>query len=736
MRYSATRWNIIHLFLFASFCFISPSLSQQNPFVGDYQLEITSRDDKSELTYDLNTGETVATNGVKVVYGQTQLDAEQIRLNQESGWVRAEGNVLLQSSTNIWVSDSLSYNLESNLIDARKFRTGQSPVYIQGLSLSGNTTGTQGEALVAEDAYFTTDDTAEPGYKISAGKVKVMPGEYVEARNAILSYQGLPIFWVPYYRQSLKEDGNRLILRPGYRSRFGAYLYSTYRFKFNDYLQVDLDLDYRTKRGFALGPDISFSHPDYGSADLEYKHFWDQKPELNSNGRSIGGNRYRLDLNYLWQPEPNVLVKTRIDKLSDPFVHADYFEDDFRADPQPKTFIELKKFWDNFSVGLTLQPRINTFFEQTERLPEINLSAFRQELGESGVFYESRSNVGYYQKRFPDFDGNDYRAYRLDSHHQLLYPKTFYGWLNVTPQIGFRGTEYGEADGPGAATKRRTRGMVDLGVDVSARMSRTWRGMRNSFWDLRGFRHIVQPSIHYIYVPDPTNDPGQLPQFDSVIPGLRLLPSHFPDFNSLDSLQGDQNLRMGVFQKLQTFRDDEMINFLNWSIFTDLHLDNKPNESQFSDVYSDLDWRARDWVSLSSEFRWDTQKRRTRLADHRVIFSPHEDWSWALGHRYIRNNDLFGEGNNLYSSSFYYWLSDNWSFNATHFFEARSSTLQEQIYSIYRDHTSFSTALRFRVRQPRFEQSDLTLTLEFSLKGFPGKDLGEDTNRENFLLDY
>ena len=703
---------------------------------GGYPLQITSRGNDSEISIDLKTGEAFATNGVKVVYGSTQLDAEEIRINQESGLVSGKGNVLLQSGTNIWVSDSLSYNLQSNEIGATSFRTGQSPAYIQGSLLMGNALGESGEPLIAKDAYFTTDDTANPGYKVQASEVKVRPGQSVEARNATLYYKGLPVFWMPYYRQSLKEDGNRLIFIPGYRSRYGLYLNSSYLWEIDDTIQGHYDPDYGSRRSFALGTAINISHQEFGEGDLSYKHFWDKDPMRDSNGRAIGGNRYRLDFKHWWMPRTNLYVRSRFDKLSDPFIHADYYEDTFRSDPQPKTFVEIKKFWDNLSIGMTLQPRMNTFFEQTERIPELNLSAYRQEIGESGLYYEGRTTFGYYQKRFADFSGNDFSAYRGDTYHQFLYPLSFFGWLNATPQIGFRATEYGEADGPGASTDRRTRLMTDIGMDLSAKLSRTWRGTRNSFWDLRGLRHIAQPVFRYAYVPDPSEDPGQLPQFDSVIPGLRLLPIHFPDFNSVDSLDAMHNLRMGLFQKLQTYRESGMENFVNWALFMDWRLENSTNLSRFSDIYSDIDWKAQEWLAFTSEFRWDTDNERTRLADHRIIFSPQEAWSWAVGHRYIRNNDLFGPGNNLYSSSLYYWWDNNWSFNATHFFEARTSTLQEQIYSIYRDQLSFSTALRFRVRQPRFDKTDLTLTLEFSLKGLPGKDLGEDANEPDFLLDY
>ncbi|MCD8534976.1 MAG: hypothetical protein LR011_09370 [Verrucomicrobia bacterium] len=52
-----------------------------------YELEIVSRDPGSELMFDIETGEAIATNGVRVVYGPSRMDADEVRLNQQTGWV-------------------------------------------------------------------------------------------------------------------------------------------------------------------------------------------------------------------------------------------------------------------------------------------------------------------------------------------------------------------------------------------------------------------------------------------------------------------------------------------------------------------------------------------------------------------------------------------------------------------------------------------------------------------------
>lgn len=61
----------------------------------------------------------------------------------------------------------------------------------------------------------------------------------------------------------------------------------------------------------------------------------------------------------------------------------------------------------------------------------------------------ARIPVGWYQHRYAtDGPTNDYSAFRADTFHQLLLPKTFFGWLNVTPRAGGRLT-YGDTDSSG-----------------------------------------------------------------------------------------------------------------------------------------------------------------------------------------------------------------------------------------------------------------------------------------------
>jgi hypothetical protein len=185
--------------------------------------------------------------------------------------------------------------------------------------------------------------------------------------------------------------------------------------------------------------------------------------------------------------------------------------------------------------------------------------------------------------------------------------------------------------------------------------SRIYRGAKSSLLDVNELRHIIEPSVNYVFVPVPNYRPNELPQFDREIPSLRLLPIEYPDYNAIDSIDSQNVVRLTLRNKLQTKREDGIQNLLNWAIYTDWRLDPREGQTTFSDVYSDLDLRPRSWLGFSSETRWDVKTHEWNEAYHTATISPNSTWSWRIGHRYFRGRPEFGpdsDNNTVFSSPF------------------------------------------------------------------------------------
>lgn len=847
--------------------------------------EITDLSGEGGVEYKLDEGLAMATNGVLVRYGTGVLTAERVVVDMNSGAVRAEGNVRIQVTNQIWVSEQVIYNFKTRSFEARQFRTGggASPVFAAGqglraernwrplLSLLGarpqapgapsllgaapdkirsrdkagaaaalvspptvakpadcptadlnqdgyvttaevialkasgltdqevlqkmEATGyifevtAEQEALLwangmdrsqlelipvlneqarapleprraretaesrslqeyvytATNAVLTADDIAEPFLKIRASHIRITPGQRVEAKNAVLYLGDVPVFYFPFYTRNLDKLANHFNFVPGYRSSFGPFLLSSYNWFLGEEVDGSLHFDYRVKRGIGAGPDVNLHLGRLGEATASYYYLHDEDPRGDVRNADNPDNRQRVYFSYLAEPWTNFSVRSLVRYQGDTNIVREFFESEYRRNPQPSTFVEANKFWRNFSLDLYAQPRVNDFLETVERLPDVRLTGFRQRVGSLPVYYDSESSVGYYRRLFAETNsepiGLNYSAARADTYHQLTQPHTLFGWLRFTPRVGGRFTYYSEASGPGGITEEETRGVFNTGAELSFKASRLMPGVQSRFFDLDGLRHIVEPSLNYVFVPRPSVRPQDLPQFDREFPSFRLLPIEFPDYSAIDSVDSENVLRLGMRHKLQTKRGGQLATVANWDLYTDWRLDPRDEQTRFADVYSDALVRPRSWLNFESITRYDTEAGQWRMAYHTMNVQPNDVWSWGIGHFYLRDDyrsdpTALGEGNDSITSTIFYRLNENWGFRVNHRFDLRDGKMQEQAYTVYRDLRSWTGALTLRLRDNPLGMNDVTVAFTFSLKAFPRNSLGADTLRHYRLWGY
>ncbi|HYG36782.1 MAG TPA: LPS assembly protein LptD, partial [Clostridia bacterium] len=246
-------------------------------------------------------------------------------------------------------------------------------------------------------------------------------------------------------------------------------------------------------------------------------------------------------------------------------------------------------------------------------------------------------------------------------------------------------------------------------------------------------------SANYVYVPSPTAEPRELPQFDYELPSLRLLPLEFPDYNAIDSIDSQNVIRWGLRNKLQTKRDGQISDIVNWSLYTDWRIKPRSDQTTFSDLYSDVVFRPRSWLALESLTRFDIDDGDWRMSFHTLTIQPNNVWSWRVGHYYLRDDirpspTALGLGNNVVSSTMFYRLNENWGYRMSHYFEVRTGNLREQSYTVYRDLRSWTAALSFLIRDNPIGPQDYTVAFTFSLKAFPHFGMGGDQGGPYSLL--
>ena len=222
---------------------------------------------------------------------ESELTASRIELNQITGDIKAEGAVFLRGEGRLWRGEQLEYNFKTKVMKAAEFRTGSGPFFFGGLALETDKTS---DHHTATNAFFTTDDLDDPGYRIRCRKLTIIPGKSFEAEEATLFLGSVPVMYWPKYSRSLETHGDYWVVTPGYRSLYGPYVLGTYHHAFTTNFSTDLHLDYRQKRGIGVGPDFNYDAGRWGQGEFKFYYAHDDAASTNVGSLVLAAHYHQL----------------------------------------------------------------------------------------------------------------------------------------------------------------------------------------------------------------------------------------------------------------------------------------------------------------------------------------------------------------------------------------------------------------------------------------------------------
>jgi lipopolysaccharide assembly outer membrane protein LptD (OstA) len=486
---------------------------------GDTGLESTA--DKFEV--DQKSGWTTFTGHVKIRTSEYEMKADRVRMHQERGDVQARGNVVIQQrGFGTWSGDYIEYNYKTGkgLTGLGDFKAGEFSVRAYEV------TRREDGRYDAEHLQVTTCTNA-PGswHWHMSGHGRFKDNDYVEIFGAVPHLFGVPFAYLPYWYRDLDTHyGFRLV--PGYTSKWGAFLLGGY--VYNIYAApggkgADLDgtthLDYRAKRGVAVGQNLDWDLKEFGRGKFESYYAWDQDPPnrlQDANWMSdINEERWRFKLRHQADITPRDQFLLRGMVSSDSEVSSDFFDSQNRGESTAMNIVSLEHREHTAAAGVTVSGPLNDFYSGVSRLPEGWLNIVPQPVFGTGLNYESQTRAGYLdrdaakfdnaQKDFMYYPGEwaDYNLARVDTAHRLTYPVKFWDVLSVVPRAGYRGTYYSETE----RENNVFRHSAEVGVETSVRGTADWNN---------GYRHVVEPYLDYSYQPThyDTEDNGRVYAFD------------------------------------------------------------------------------------------------------------------------------------------------------------------------------------------------------------------------------
>ena len=702
---------------------VLPSGAQSNVFdvfdatsfsAADTPIEV----DAEQLDYDKINGRITAAGNVVIVCGSDELRAGRVLVNVNSGDTYAIGNVLLRRGSQEVKADKMHYNfrtrvcsLDAPVVDASPFR-----------ALADTVTRSAENVFVLNNAKVTTCIYKHPHshYHIRARKIKVEPGKNMKALGAVWFFGPIPCFYIPYWYQRLDEQSG-FRLYPGYRSRWGAYLLGSYRQRLSSFLRAEHHVDYRTERGIAVGEDLRWNIAD-GFGDVSLYMLDDQMPVQDDgalDAEDTESERYRIRIRHNQPIGDRTQMLLQANYLSDPLILHDFFDREFRRSRQPENYLSVAHRRDAFTVTALANVRLNDFYENVNRLPEVLLDVFRLQLGDSSFYYESQSAAAQLERVWPEGDDTeDYAATRLDSGHMFYQPRRIDGWLNLIPRAGYRGTYYsashweritGDATNPVSEwveTGALYRNVFEVGSEISFKAFKLLPSSVEQPW-----RHVAEPYADYSLRLEPDVLPDELYQFDSV-----------------DRLDAVHEILVGMRNKLQTKLDGQSVDVADVNIYTVLDLDVEEEEKFLDLLYWDTEFHPAAWMALEVDGIYSLDASVLQRLNTRFSLYRKDVWSAGLEHRYRE------EDSNLLALDATFYPNKAWAFNAFGRYEFEGSRLEEQGGYVQRTLDCLGIRVGGSIL-PGYSRSDGTeredeyrIMLEMWLTAFPEVGFGSRSN--------
>lgn len=664
----------------------------------------------------LSNGWVAASGNVVIRQNDAQLTADRILVNKDSHIAKAEGNVILiRKGQAALRSKSLSYN----------FKTGEatSPgLDVQAQSLrviSKTTTRDLHGAYHLSDTIVTTctNDPSSLHYCVTAKNGEFVPNQYVLLHGAKVRFLGLPVFYYPLFQRSLVDHFGWTFI-PGYESDWGAYLLTSYRTQlvnfggeWNDSINSKSHFDFRTDRGWAFGEDLSWSFGDqYDGGSRGYISLYgvlDDDPmgeKLDRyDGRDVAEDtRYRITLRHDTYFTPQNYLTIRTSYLSDSYVFQDFYEDEFKDYVQPESYISFTHNGDYISYGIGVNHRVNEFYSNVNRLPDLWLDSSLTEIGDSGIYYESQSSGGLLQYEFADYGTTNippesYDSFRVDSRHVFSSPLKLFGFLSVVPRAQYRGTFYSktrdavseEFYNPTTTNyETRTsykegsgglRNLFELGAELSMKAYGFYKGENGTT-----YRHVVEPYANWTFVPEPNLRPDDLYQFDSV-----------------DRLDKGHYIRTGLRQLLQNKSEGSINQIFDLDLYTIYFFEDEKDEKGFRKYGADLEWAVSPSIKLNTNTEYNPDLNEFDYVDFWLTMWQGQRWE-ASGSCYFIPDDT-----TLFKGNIRCNFSENWAMGGFVRYDSEGSRCE--LLAGYLQYNLDCISFRFRSEyEPAYERDDGT----------------------------
>ncbi len=651
-----------------------------------------------KIEYIEGTRRLSGSGNTSIVYEDMKLTSDRIEVNLQTKEAVAEGNVVLTQGKSVFKAERIIYNFLNKTGRLIKGRMEAPPWYGE----CDNINKTADKEYTLGVGYISTCDRIPPHYKIRTKNVKVYLDSKVVAKNVVVCAGSVPVMYLPIYTHDMKSKKPMIAVVPGHSKEWGYYNLTAVRYNISDTQQGNIHMDLRSNKGFASGITHSYGlgrdsfSLGKGVFDVYYMNEDDRnKPE--SSRREI--QRYRTQVRHRWQLDAGTLFLAEYNRLSDAGFIKDYFyRQEYINQIQPNTYVYLLRQEPGYSSGFFCQKRVNSFFSQTEYLPEFRVDLNQQRLVENlPIFYKGQYSAANLTKKNANTD-TDYDTNRFDSYNELSYVFSPFGLVSFNPYAATRQSFYSKG---ALGDSDTTRGIFYSGIDTSMKFYRNYDLDNVSFLgtQLNALRHIVTPLARYKYTHTPTLAKDKLTNFDDI--------DTIGYENALTlSLENNFQAKTAVRAGDGQAGAYDTFDLARFVISTDYDFRKTPG-SEFTNLIGDFELSPSRFFLIESDTSFNPHSQKFDIINVDFMAKQDDAKKLGLGHRYQR-----GENNQLTFDALYP-VTGKIGLHCYQRYQFRDNKIEEQEYGISYDLHCWIMDLNLN------SGAGSTIWVIFKLKAFP-----------------
>ena len=426
-----------------------------------------------KITFKVDSSLVQIYGNSRAKYGKLSISSDTILYNLEKKFLTAKGNVLFNDGSSDIKAKAMSYDVNREIGDAFDAKTEAENGWFFGERIRYF----KGNILRIKNGYYTTCELDPPHFWFYSPKMRINIDESLVAEPVMLLVQDIPVFFVPFYFQSIKKKRSSGLLRPEFGTSFpiGNYIrklgwYQT----LGEHADVIFYLSYYTNKGVRFDVDQArWNLMPYSKGDIRGNYIKEREEEeerwslaINTKSEIPGGINLNID--------------TRME--SDPDYLKDYEPGEVERLLQKEVNYNL--YWSGEILGtktnVVMDHRENLTTDQLyERWPSINMTFPRLEFGGINIrnYYKfTRDESDNWASGFSGNSKLNFNLYFLNMDMTLYGQSDYYENEDVL-------INYWKAV---TTVKTRLYGLSFFGIPPITKL-----------------RHVMTPSVSFSYAPDP-----------------------------------------------------------------------------------------------------------------------------------------------------------------------------------------------------------------------------------------